>query len=260
VLASRYTIGGEGSPNRRRFAFALMSSQQALDEVRFGREYYSRADVARLLDVPVGTVGNWIRGYRYPVRDEMRSAGPLIVPPKGGRWLSFANLIEAHTVAAFRASGLSMQKIRPALADLVRQLGIDHPLASRHLLTDGAELFFRYLRTEGQSELVTLLNVSRGGQVVFDEVVDRYLRRVDWAADDYAERLWPVGREQGVVIDPRRGFGQPIIARRGIRVEDVVHRLQAGEPMAVVADDFGLEQAEVEAAERFKTRILPRAA
>jgi hypothetical protein len=91
-----------------------MSSQQALDEVRFGREYYSSADVARLLDVPVGTIRNWIRECRYPVSSEMRSASPLIVLPKGGRWLSFANLIEAHTVAAFRASGLSMQKIRPA--------------------------------------------------------------------------------------------------------------------------------------------------
>jgi len=234
--------------------------KQALDELRFSREYYSRADVARLLDVPVGTVSNWVRGYRYPVRDQIRSAGPLIVPPKEGRWLSFANLVEAHTVAAFRASGVSMQKIRPALTYLVRQLGIEHPLASQHLLTDGAELFFRYLRTESQNELVTLLNVSRGGQVVFDEVVERYLRRVDWAADHYAERLWPGGREEGVVIDPRRGFGQPIIARRGVRVEDIVHRLKAGEPRATVADDFGLEPAEVEAAERFKTRILSRAA
>lgn len=231
-----------------------------LDEVRFGREYYSQADVARLLNVPVGTVGNWVRGYRYPVRDQVRAAEPLILPPKGGRWLSFANLVEAHTAAAFRASGVSMQKLRPALAYLARHLEVEHPLASRHLLTDGAEIFFRYLRTEHQNELVTLLNVSRGGQVVFDEVVERYLRRVDWASDDYAERLWPAGRDEGVVIDPRRGFGQPIIARRGIRVEDVVHRLAAGEPKAVVADDFGLEHTEVEAAERFRSRVLPRAA
>ena len=45
---------------------------------------------------------------------------------------------------------------------------------------------------------MVLLNVSSGGRIVFDEVVDRYLRRVDWAADDYAERLWPAGREEGL--------------------------------------------------------------
>ena len=224
--------------------------RQTLDETRFGREYYSRADVARFLNVPVGTIGNWVRGH----------ADPLVVPLKGGRWLSFANLVEAHTVSAFRASGVSMKRIRPALAYLVRQLEVEHPLASRNLLTDGPELFFRYLRAEHQNELVALLDVSRGGQVVFDEVVDRHLGWVDWAADGYVERLWPAGREEGVAIDPRRGFGQPIIARRGVRVEDVVRRLLSGEPKAVVADDFGLEPAEVEAAERFKTRVLPRAA
>ena len=94
--------------------------RQTLDETRFGREYYSRADVARFLNVPVGTIGNWVRGY----------ADPLIVPLKGGRWLSFANLVEAYTVSAFRASGVSMKRIRPALAYLVRQLEVEHPLAS----------------------------------------------------------------------------------------------------------------------------------
>jgi uncharacterized protein (DUF433 family) len=234
--------------------------QQALDEMRFGRGYYSNADVARLLGVRVGTIGDWIRSCDHAVRNQARSAVPLIAPPKGGPWLSFANLIEIHTVASFQASGLSMQRIWPALADLARQVGNEHPLASRYLLTEGAELLFRYMRMVRQSELVVLLNVARGGQVVFDEVVDRYLRRVDWALDDYAERLWPAGREEGVVVDPRRSFGQPIIARRGVRVEDVVHRVLAGEPRAVVAHDFGPELAEVEAAERFKARVLLRAA
>jgi uncharacterized protein (DUF433 family) len=153
-----------------------------------------------------------------------------------------------------------MQRIRPALAYLVRQLEIEHPLARRHLLTDGAEFHFRYLRRENQNELVALLNVSRGGQVVFDEVVERYLHP-GGLGGRRLRRASLAGRSGGgVAVDPRRGFGQPIIARRGVRVEDVVHRLLAGEPKSVVADDFDLEPAEVEASERFKSRVLPPAA
>lgn len=239
----------------------MTSARPILDDIRFTHEFYSRADVARTLDVPTSTVSNWIRGYRYPVRGDVRSAGPLIVPPKRDhRWLSFVNLVEAHTIAAFRASGVSMQRIRPALAYLAEHLGYEHPLASRNFLTDGAELFFRFLKAEGQDELVALLNLSRGGQVVFDEVVGRYLRRVDWAADEYAAVLWPAGRDEGVVIDPRRGFGRPIVARRGVRVEEVLARLDAGESRESVATDFGLEQHEVRSAERFGARIARRAA
>jgi uncharacterized protein (DUF433 family) len=57
-----------------------------------------------------------------------------------------------------------------------------------------------------------------------------------------------------------RGFGRPIVSRRGIRVEDIAHRLLAGESQASVAADFGLEPAEVRAAEHFASRVLPRAA
>jgi uncharacterized protein (DUF433 family) len=239
----------------------MASYRPASDDIRFTDEFYSRAEVARLVEVPTSTVSNWIRGYRYPVRGEVRSSKPLIVPPKRDhRWLSFANLVEAHTIAAFRASGVSMQKIRPALAYLAEHLEYEHPLASRDLLTDGAQLFFRFLKKEGEDELVALLNLSQGGQVVFDDVVEQYLRRVDWADDHYPARLWPAGRGEGVVVDPRRGFGRPVIDRRGVRVDAVLARLAAGEPRESVAADFGLELGEVTAAERFQPRTARRAA
>lgn len=37
-----------------------------------------------------------------------------------------------------------MQRIRPALAELERDIGIAHALASRKLYTDGAEVLYDY--------------------------------------------------------------------------------------------------------------------
>jgi uncharacterized protein (DUF433 family) len=48
-----------------------------------------------------------------------------------------------------------------------------------------------------------------------------------------------------VIVDPLRNSGQPTIARLGVRVEDVVSRIRAGESMVDVADDFALEDAEL---------------
>lgn len=49
-----------------------------------------------------------------------------------------------------------------------------------------------------------------------------------------------------VVADPRRSFGQPIFVRGGARVSDVVDRFLAGESLHVVAEEFGIPQAELE--------------
>lgn len=227
----------------------------ALRDLRVSEQFYVLPGAARIVGVPAATLWNWVRGYGYRSGAGRTEAGPILIPPGHDGSLSFVNLVEAHTLAGFRECGVSMQKIRPAVAYLAEHLGVEHPLASERFMTDGAELFFRYIKEEREDELVALLNLSRGGQIVFDEVVDRYLIRVDWAKDPYAERLWPAGREAGIVVDPRRGFGQPIVARRGVRVEDVADRLSAGGESRTVAQDFGLTPDEVKTVRRFGVQL-----
>lgn len=226
-----------------------------LTDLRFTEQFYVLPEAARIVGVPVGTLRNWVRGYRYRSGRGRAEAAAVIEPPAPDGALSFVNLVEAHTLAAFRECGVSMQKIRPAIAYLARHLDVRHPLANQDFMTDGAELFFRYMKEEREDELVALLNLSRGGQIVFDEVVDRYLIRIDWAKDHYAERLWPAGRDEGIAVDPRRGFGQPIVARRGVRVEDVADRLRAGDLPRAVAEDFGLTPDELNAVRRYGSQL-----
>jgi len=39
-----------------------------------------------------------------------------------------------------------MQRVRPAIDVLARELGLEHALASRRLYTDGAEVLYGYAR------------------------------------------------------------------------------------------------------------------
>jgi hypothetical protein len=74
----------------------------------------------------------------------------------------FVGLAEAYALAAFRQAGVPMQRIRPAIDALHRELGLQYALARQPLFTDGA---------------------VRNNQRVFANVVAHYLRRVDFAAD-----------------------------------------------------------------------------
>ncbi|WBB80153.1 DUF433 domain-containing protein [Micromonospora sp. WMMD882] len=49
-----------------------------------------------------------------------------------------------------------------------------------------------------------------------------------------------------MIIDPRFGWGAPVIARTKVPVEAVVGMWRAGEPSDVVADEYGLIIDEVE--------------
>lgn len=52
------------------------------------------------------------------------------------------------------------------------------------------------------------------------------------------------------MVDPLRGFGQPVFERGGARVEDVLGLFRAGEPLDVVSAEFGVPESDLQDALR----------
>jgi uncharacterized protein (DUF433 family) len=151
-----------------------------------------------------------------------------------------------------------MRRIRPALLELQRELGLEHALASRKLYTDGADLLFDYgesRRDTPEGRSVLNLVVIRSGQRVFIEVIEAYLRRIEYAEDGYP-RLIPVPAYEHaeVVVDPTRAFGAPVFERGGARVEDVLGRFWAGESLDELPDEFGVPAGQLEDVVRVASR------
>jgi uncharacterized protein (DUF433 family) len=157
-------------------------------------------------------------------------------------------------LSVFRRAGVPLQRIRPAVDALSREIGIAHALASERLYTDGAEVLYDYA-TEHDEEQLSGLTVVRTGQREFAEVVKDYLRRVTYGNDGWATQVrLPAYEHADVIVDPRRAFGMPLVVHGGARVEDLVDRFKAGDSLADIADDFGVPEAEVEDVVRVATR------
>jgi len=100
------------------------------------------------------------------------------------------------------------------------------------------------------------LVVVRNGQRVFNEVVEGYLRRVVFDTHDGYARLihLPAYETADVIVDPDRGFGQPIFARGGARLEDALALFDAGEPLDTVVREYGIPAEQLEDALRIAVR------
>ncbi len=167
--------------------------------------------------------------------------------------LSFSNLIEAFVLASMRqVHGVSMPRVRKALKYVGDKLGYARPLIHAGFRTDGVSLFVQ--------QADRLLNVSADGQTVLRDILDASLQRIDWEGG-FAARLYPSVRggdfahePKTIVVDPRRGFGQPSIAGTGIEARIVASRYRAGESILLLAKDYGVAQEQVEDAIRCETR------
>jgi uncharacterized protein (DUF433 family) len=218
--------------------------------MRFEAPLYTVAEAARFLGVPMSTLSTWAKGYvrRPPGRSEVRGASIItsVDAPRNFPAIPFIGLAEGMLLAAFRRAGVSLQHIREAVAILEKEIGIDHALASRRLYTAGAVILFDYADAEHEEELADLTEVVKR-QRVFAPVVREFLKRIDYAPDGWAARLVSPATERPIVIaDPSRAFGQPIFIHGASRVEDVLDRWKAGDPLAEVAEDFGVPVEDVE--------------
>jgi uncharacterized protein (DUF433 family) len=170
----------------------------------------------------------------------------------------FIGLTEGLVLAAIRKTGVPLQRIRPALDALKNEFGLEHVLASRRLYTDGADVLFDISERTTQvadADQARRLIVARNNQYVFNEVIDSYLRRIEYGPDDYATKVsLPAYAATRVVVDPQRGFGHPIFAKSGARVEDALSLFRAGESLETVAAEFGVPIEDLEEALRVETR------
>jgi uncharacterized protein (DUF433 family) len=216
---------------------------------------YHKTEAAHIIAVPAQTFRNWSVGYAYKRLDGSQVvSAPVVTTLQPARphgvSVPFIGLAEAYIVAAFTKAGLPMQRIRPAVLWLQEHIGLPQALASERLMTDGAEVlwdFGQQSHDPADQNTVEDLVVVRSGQQVFRPVVRNYLSRVTYDNGWTRTIQLPQYKSVDVVVDPWLNGGQPTVADRGIRVNDIVNRLKAREPAKDVAYDYDLTLREVEA-------------
>jgi uncharacterized protein (DUF433 family) len=232
---------------------------------RFRAPLYTVTEAALYLGVPRSTLSTWAHGYRRQRSGHPDVTGQAVLTTvdRGhtgrGAVIPFIGLAEGLVLTAMRRSGVPLQRVRPALSRLDEQFGVQHALASKRLYTDGAEVLYDYAERDDDKEASNALRelvVVRSGQRVFNDIVESYLRRLDFGDDGYARLIrLPAYEVAEVVVDPARGFGQPIFARGGARIEDALAMFRAGEDLETVAAEYRVPREQLEDAVRIATLV-----
>jgi uncharacterized protein (DUF433 family) len=172
---------------------------------------YTPAEASALIGVPAGKLSRWLKGHRVEGKPYERLWRPMVELEDGTIALGFRDLMEARVADAFISRGLSPQKVRRAI-ELARELtGEERPLSTARFRTDGRTVFLQMLAEDGADRLIDLFK----RQYEFREVVEPSLKNIDFEAGLPA-RWWPNGKAAGIVVDPKRAFGQPIEAKSAV--------------------------------------------
>lgn len=208
---------------------------------------YGLTEAARYLKLPIATLRSWVVGRDYPKGETVTTFHPLIKPAhKIPPLLSFYNLIEAHVLRSLRTEhGVAVREVRKAIEYAEQSLDITRLLLHKDLRTHAGEVFL--------DEYHKLTNLSTSGQMAMRRLLEDYLKRVEWGEWQYPVRLYPYvspepTAERPIAIDPDIAFGRPVILRAGVATEAIVERIDAGETVEALAEDYDLKPNEIEEA------------
>lgn len=238
-----------------------------MDHTRSAVSRYTIADASRYLQVPYGTVSKWTSGYSFvPKGRSVKTVGRPIVhtlPARGhDPRIPFAGLVEAFVIKALRSSGVSLQAVRRIIATLRTEFGDEWALTSERLLfsgrmgPSGPEVLYNYAERHDDPEVLVVVGSRNEHQRVFAPVVNDYLERIVYHDDMYAGRIFlPLTQERLLMADPYRNGGHPIFASTAAPVDMVLSRVNAGEPIRSVANDYGLDTDEVRLAVQHASQL-----
>lgn len=224
------------------------------------RPVYGLAQVDRLLGLPSGTSRRWIDGYDRggksypPVVREQRTGADIVT------WGEF---VETRLLAEYRDEGVPLLRMRPAVDALRQEFQTPYPLASARTWLDvrGQELVRKVQEQVGLERKLALVVVRTGQRLLeWAPPADDFRRSVVWttdAPDAQPRTLRPVADIADVVIDPLRGFGEPVV--RNVRTEVIAELVRAGDSPEMIAELYELDRSTVDAAIRYELLRHPAA-
>lgn len=150
--------------------------------------------------------------------------------------LTFHDLISLEIVGRFRASGVSLQKVRKLEESLLeREPEATRPFALRVFFTDGASIWVEH---NGATEEVI---GSQEGQYVFQSAINTFATEVRYRNDIAV--AWDISHM--VEIDPLVNFGEPLVRGTRVTAETVIQNLTVASKEEV-ADMYGLSIVQVD--------------
>ncbi|WP_089908704.1 DUF433 domain-containing protein [Lentzea albida] len=204
-------------------------------------------ETAKHLLIPRSTLDRWLR--------EQVDGAPLVhrVEPDRRGWPSvpFVAVVEAYVLRSLRDLGLRMNKIRDAAEAVRREFNTPYALANRKISTDGVDIFLEY--ADG--------DMARVGdqQRPIRDFLNAHLRYINWDSSDglaSSLKLRQYPDVAPVIIDPRFGWGAPVIEANHVPVDAVVNMWLAGDSLKEVAYEYSLTTEQVESICRAAQRVV----
>ena len=80
------------------------------------------------------------------------------------------------------------------------------------------------------------------------QIIESFCKKIEFSGNSLAEKYYPLGRSEHIVVDPHHQFGQPVVEKTNVLAETIYNMHSAGETNQFLSRLYDISVKEVEAA------------
>lgn len=207
---------------------------------QLGTGIFTIREVASILRIPYPKVLRWVNEY-WDGRLGKLFQSQYSWMTEGSRAVSFHTVVELYVMIQLAEKGVKTSEVLLAHQKLSQIYKTRFPFAQKQVLeeiqTDGKRIFWK------RGEDIVSLNGSDQFNL---NIIQVFFKMLDFGEGDVVSRLWPMGKDKAIVIDPARKFGHPIIDGKNIYPETIFEHFKAGDPIPYIAHIYQITEKEAE--------------
>lgn len=154
--------------------------------------------------------------------------------------VSFHTLVEFYIFFQLRESGVTTQQILKAHAELSKMYNTAFPFAVSSIIEN--------IRSVGKRIVIQieddLINLDATRQLNLKFIQD-FAKKLSYDENHLAEKFYPLGKNNSVVVDPHHQFGQPVIDHTNIFPQTIYNLYNSKESKKFIAASFELTLKQV---------------
>jgi len=210
------------------------------NKAEIGNGIYTLPDLARILNLNYHKVQRLLNEYwdKRLANDFSEKYSWTVGKSKA---VSFHTLVEFYIFYQLKESGVSTQGILKAHKELSNIFQTPFPFAKSEIL-EGLNCFGKKIVFEITKDEIINLDSTKQLNLKF---IKNFMHKLDFDNNNLAERLYPLGKKNSVIIDPKNQFGQPTILGTNLFPETIYNLYKNKESKKFIASSYDISLKQV---------------
>lgn len=208
--------------------------------LKLGYGIYTIPDISKILNLKYFKVQRLLNEY-WDERIAAKFGQKYSWTDGKSKAVSFHTLVEFYSFFHLKESGINTSRILTAHQELSKMYDTVFPFANEKIL-NGIGIVGKTLVFQIDKENIINLDFSKQLNLLF---VKEFIKRLDFGEKDLANKLWPLGKNKSIVIDPKHQFGQPTIKGTNLLPSTIYNLIKAGESKRFIMATYDITERQI---------------